>query len=534
MSSTPPVPAAAAPAAAADSRRVTAVVGVLALAVFMSSLDLFIVNLAFPYIAKQYPGTSLSSLSWVLNAYTIVFAAVLVPAGRWADRLGRRRVFTAGLACFSVGSVLCGLAPGVNLLIAARVVQAAGAGAMVPASLSLLLAAVPAASRAKALGTWSALGALGAALGPVIGGSLVQVNWRWVFWINVPVGVAAVLLAVRVVPESRDAASRGRPDLVGAGLLAAAVGLLAFALVEAPGWGWGSAGFTGLLAASVACGVLMVMRSRRHHSPVIELELLRSRTFSGAFAASILYYAAFGAFVLSAVEFLTGVWRYSAVEAGLAIAPGPLMVLPFARVVAPRLAARLGGPGRVAAIGCLVNAGAQLLWLSQIQATPDYVTHLLPAQLLGGAGVGLTIPSLLGAGSASLTPGRFGTGSGILNTARQVGTVLGVAGLVAILSRVAPADPVAAYRNGIVLIIAFFAAAAAVSAVLLTGRVPGPVPGPVAGRPVPPQGSAGAEPVARRGDAGPVARRGDAAPGVDGARAALGGVSDARAASTWE
>jgi len=475
------------------------VVGVLALAVFMSSLDLFIVNLAFPYIAKQYRGTSLSSLSWVLNAYTIVFAAVLVPAGRWADRIGRRRVFTAGLACFSVGSVLCALAPGVNLLIAARVVQAAGAGAMVPASLSLLLAAVPAAARAKALGTWSALGALGAALGPVIGGSLVQVNWRWVFWINVPVGIAAVLLAVRVVPESRDAASRGRPDLVGAGLLAAAVGLLAFALVEAPGWGWGSAGFTGLLAASVACGVLMVMRSRRHHSPVIELELLRSRTFSGAFAASILYYAAFGAFVLSAVEFLTGVWRYSAVEAGLAIAPGPLMVLPFARVVAPRLAARLGGPGRVAVIGCLVNAGAQLLWLSQIQATPDYVTHLLPAQLLGGAGVGLTIPSLLGAGSASLTPGRFGTGSGILNTARQVGTVLGVAGLVAILSRVAPADPVAAYRNGIVLIIAFFAAAAAVSAVLLTGRATGRAADRPAGRPVPAQGSADAEPAAPGG-----------------------------------
>ena len=230
MSSAPPV---------TDARRVTAVVGVLALAVFMSSLDLFIVNLAFPYISRQYPGTSLSSLSWVLNAYTIVFAAVLVPAGRWADRIGRRRVFAAGLAGFSAGSVLCGLAPGVDLLIAARVVQAVGAGAMVPASLSLLLAAVPAQGRAKALGTWSALGALGAALGPVIGGSLVQVNWRWVFWINVPVGVAAVVLAVRVVPESRDPASRGRPDLLGALLLAAAVGLVAFALVEAPELGLG-------------------------------------------------------------------------------------------------------------------------------------------------------------------------------------------------------------------------------------------------------------------------------------------------------
>jgi len=459
VSSTPP-----------STRRVTAVVGVLSLAVFMSSLDLFIVNLAFPYISKQYPGTSLSSLSWVLNAYTIVFAAVLVPAGRWADRVGRLRVFVAGLAVFSAGSVLCGLAPGVAALIAARVVQAAGAGAMVPASLSLVLAAVPAAARAKALGTWSALGALGAALGPVIGGTLVQVDWRWVFWINVPVGVATIVLAVRVVPESKDERTLGRPDLIGAGLLAAAVGLVALALVKAPDWGWGSAGFIGLLAASLACGTAMVARSRRHHSPVIELELLRSRTFSGAFAASILYYAGFGAFVLGAVEFLTGVWHYSAVVAGLAIAPGPLMVLPFARVVAPRLAARLGGPGRVAVIGCAVNAGGQLLWLTQIQATPAYLTHLLPAQLLGGAGVGLAIPSLLGAGSVSLTPSRFGTGSGILNTARQVGTVLGVAGLVAILSRLSPTDAVATFQHGTVLIIAFFVAAGIVAAALLTQK----------------------------------------------------------------
>src|SRR6202050_3789867 len=443
----------------------------------MSSLDLFIVNLAFPYISKQYPGTSLSSLSWVLNAYTIVFAAVLVPAGRWADRIGRRKLFVGGLVGFTVGSALCGLAPGVAWLIAARVVQAAGAGAMVPASLSILLAVVPAQGRAKAIGTWSALGALGAALGPVIGGSLVQINWRWVFWVNVPVGLVAVVLAVRSVPESRDSTSRGRPDLIGAGLLAAAVGLVALALVEAPGWGWGSADFIGLLAASVACGFLMVRRSRRHHSPVIELELLHSRTFSGAFAASILYYAAFGAFVLSAVEFLTGVWRYSAVDAGLAIAPGPLMVLPFARLVAPRLAALLGGPGRVAVIGCLVNAAAQLLWLTQISATPDYATHLLPAQLLGGAGVGLTIPSLLG----------FGSGSGILNTARQVGTVLGVAGLVAILSRVSSADPVTAYRHGVILIIAFFLAAGAVSAGLLTGR---PVVAAESATPVPALGAA--------------------------------------------
>jgi EmrB/QacA subfamily drug resistance transporter len=471
--------------AAASARRVTAIVGVLSLAVFMSSLDLFIVNLAFPYIAREYVGTSLGSLSWVLNAYTIVFAAVLVPAGRWADRVGRRRLFVAGLAVFGAGSLLCGVAPGVAALIAARVVQAAGAGLMVPASLSLLLAAVPAQGRARAIGTWSAIGALGAALGPVIGGLLVQISWRWVFWINLPVALIAIVAARRVVPESRDDHAAGRPDIIGAALLAAAVGLVALALVKAPEWGWGSARFLGLLLASVVCGAAMVARSHRHHSPVIELGLLRSRTFSGAFAASILYYAAFGAFVLNSVEFLTGVWHYSAVRAGLAIAPGPLMVLPFARVVAPRLAARLGGPGRVALIGCVVNAGGQLLWLTQIQAQPAYLSHLLPAQLIGGAGVGLAIPSLLAAGSASLAPARFGTGSGILNMARQVGTVLGVASLVAILSHVVPGDPLAAFRHGLILIIAFFAGAGMVCAgLLIARRRPRPAPDSAGGVPL--------------------------------------------------
>jgi EmrB/QacA subfamily drug resistance transporter len=460
------------------TRQVTWVLITLSLAVFMSSLDLFIVNLAFPYIGREYPGTSLGALSWVLNAYTIVFAAVLVPAGRWADRVGRRRVFVAGLVTFSLGSLLCGLAPGVPELIGARVIQAAGAGLMVPASLSLVLASVPAAMRGQAIGTWSAVAAMGAALGPVIGGALVQASWRWVFWINLPVGLAAVLLATRVVPESRDEREQGRPDLAGAALLALAVGLLALALVEAPGWGWGSAGFIGLLLASVACGAVIVARSRRHHSPVIELGLLRSRTFSGAFAASVLYYAGFGAFVLNSVEFLTGVWHYSAVQAGLAIAPGPLMVFPFARFVAPRLAARINGPGRVAAIGCAINVAGQLYWLTQIQAQSAYLTHLLPAQLIGGAGVGLTIPSLIAAGSASLTPARFGTGSGILNMARQIGTVLGVAALIAVLSHPAPGDLLGGYRHGVALVMAFMAGAGVVCAGLLTAR-----PRAEAGRP---------------------------------------------------
>ena len=366
---------------------------------------------------------------------------------------------------------------------------------MVSASLSLLLAAIPAAGRAAAIGTWAAFGAMGAALGPVIGGGLVQLSWRWVFWINIPIGLAAILMAVRVVPESRDERSGRRPDLAGAALLAACVGLIALALVKAPVWGWSSASFLGMMAAALASGAALVFRSRAHHSPVIELGLLRSRTFSGSFAASILYYAAFGAFVLNFVEFLTGVWHYSAVQAGLAIAPGPLMVLPFARIVAP-LAARIGGPGRVAVLGCFVSAAALLLWYTRIQAAPAYLTHLLPCQLLGGAGVGLSIPALLAAGSASVPPARFGTGSGILNMGRQIGTVLGVAGLVAILSHVVPGDPVTVFRHGLALIVALFAGAGLVSAGLLTGR-------PRSGAAVEAVPAAAAGPVPARGPAFP-------------------------------
>jgi EmrB/QacA subfamily drug resistance transporter len=460
-----------APGQGYSRRRVSLIVGVLSLAIFMSSLDLFIVNLAFPYISHDFHGSNLGSLSWVLNGYSIMFAAVLVPAGRWADRIGRRRMFVAGLVVFTLGSVFSGIAPGVAALIGARVLQAVGAGMMVPASLSLLLAAVPGPSRAQAIGTWSAIGALGAALGPVIGGFLVEISWRWVFWINIPVGIVTVFLAFKILPESKDESVTNRPDTLGALLVALAAGSLALALVKAPTWGWGSKDFIGLLLLAVAATVGVVVRSARHAAPVVDLKLLESRSFNGATLASVFYYAGFGAFLLNTVEFLTGVWHFSAIEAGLAIAPGPLMVLPFARLVAPRLAVRFGGAGRVAVLGCFVNAAAQLWWLAEIQSQSAYATHLLPIQLLGGMGVGLTIPSLIGAGSASIPPSRFGTGSGVLNMARQIGTVLGVAGLIAILTGLHTNDPVATFKHGVVLVAGFFALAGLVAAALLSRRV---------------------------------------------------------------
>lgn len=473
-----------APGQGLSPKRVGLIVGVLSLAIFMSSLDLFIVNLAFPYIGREFHGSNLSSLSWILNGYSIMFAAVLVPAGRWADRIGRRRMIIAGLVVFTLGSILSAVAPGVAFLIAARIFQAIGAGMMVPASLSLLLAAVPGPQRAQAIGTWSAIGALGAALGPVIGGFLVELSWRWVFWINIPVGIATVILAFKVLPESKDETVTGRPDLLGAILVAVAAGSLALALVKAPAWGWGSRDFLGLLLLAVASAVGVVLRSGRHAAPVVDLTLLESRSFNGATLASVFYYAGFGAFVLNTVEFLTNVWHFSAIEAGLAIAPGPLMVLPFARIVAPRLTKTFGSAGRVAVVGCFVNAAAQAWWLLEIQSRSAYASHLLPIQLLGGMGVGLTIPSLIGAGSASIPPARFGTGSGVLNMARQIGTVLGVAGLIAILTGLHAADQLTTFKHGVLLIIGFFALAGIVAASLLSQKVttstPGVTPSPAA------------------------------------------------------
>ncbi|MHB8296756.1 MAG: MFS transporter [Acidimicrobiales bacterium] len=449
---------------------------VLCAGVFMASLDLFIVNMAFPTIAKDFKGTSLAELSWILNAYTIVFAALLVPAGRWADRVGRRRIFVAGLALFTVGSVLCGLAPGVGLLIAARVVQATGGAMLTPASLSIILAIVPETGRAKAIATWAAVGAMAAALGPLAGGALVEASWRWVFFVNLPLGVAALAFSHRTVPESRDSSSAAMPDLVGAGLLTVAISALALGLVEGPSWGWGSGRVVGLFVAAPILLTGFIARSARHRAPVIELPILAVRSFAGAFFASLFFYGAFGAFVLSTIEFLMVVWGYSPLRVGLAFTPGPLMVLPFARFVAPSLAARVGGPGRVAALGSVVWGSAWLWWLLVMPAHPAYLSHLLPEQLLAGAGIGLAIPSLMTAATIALPPARFGAGSGVINMARQIGAVIGSAAFVAILVGLDPHSPLPTFRAGVLLVIGFLVAAAI--AALVIGRLHSPAQQP--------------------------------------------------------
>src|SRR4051812_27524320 len=392
---------------------------------FMARPDLFIVTIASPAIGRDFGGTSLASLSWILNAYAIVFAALLVPAGRTADRLGRKRSFVAGLALFTLASALCAAAPNVELLVAARLLQAIGAASVFPTSLALLLPEFAPAERRKAVSIWAAVGAVAAAAGPPIGGLLVQAGWQLVFLVNVPIGIVLLVAAVRTLSETREAKGTPAPDLGGAALLTAAIGSLTFAIVKAADWGWGSTRTLALLAAAALLLAAFWRRSTTHPAPIVEPKLLEVRSFALANTGALLFFMAFGAMLLSSVLFLTGVWHESVLRAGLQIAPGPAMAALFA-VPAGLLAARVGE--RVTgALGALLFAVGGALWVTRIGPTPDYAADFLPGMLIGGAGVGLVIPSLTSAATSSLPPERFATGSAVLSMSRQIGVALGVA-----------------------------------------------------------------------------------------------------------
>ena len=331
-------------------------------AVFVANLDLLVVNVALSDIGADFHGTSLDSLSWILNAYAIVFAALLVVAGRLADRGGHREGFLAGLVVFTGGSLLCAVAPDIGFLIAARAVQAVGAALLLPTSLALLLAVTPPARRTTVVRAWSSVGGAAAALGPVLGGLLVNASWRWVFIINVPIGVAALVLGLRVLPRT-PGTGRGTPmpDLAGAGLLTVAVAALSLALVEGDDWGWTTPGPLAGFAAAAVLGALVVARSARHPSPVIELPMLRIAQFSLATVAALLVMVCFVAMILSIMLYCQDVWHYSALRTGLAFAPGPLMLPPIVAASTPLI--RRVGSGPVAALGCLFLGGGVLSWV---------------------------------------------------------------------------------------------------------------------------------------------------------------------------
>jgi EmrB/QacA subfamily drug resistance transporter len=412
--------------------------------VFLSSLDLFIVNIAFPSISKAFHGESLSSLSWVLSAYTIVFAAALVPAGRWADRAGRKRAFLLGLAIFTASSALCAVAPSLDFLVGARVLQATGGALMLPTSLGLLLPAFGPDRKGAAIGLWSAVGGAAAALGPPIGGLLVQLSWRWVFLVNLPFSLLALFFGVRILREVRDPDAH-KSDLLGAALLTISVASLVFAIVEGSDWGWTSARILGAFGLAVVSGVGLVLRSFRHPNPVIEPAVIRHRAVALADVSSLAFFGGFGAMVLGGVLFLTGVWHETVLHTGFLIAPGPLLA-GLAAFPGGLLGARFGHRA-VGTVGSLLFASGGVWWVTHVGATPDWAGAYLPGSLLGGLGVGLMLPSLGGAATSPLPPQRFATGSALYAMTRQIGVALGVACLVAILGSSGAVPSVTAFHH---------------------------------------------------------------------------------------
>ncbi len=398
---------------------------------FLANLDLFIVNIAFPAIQADFPQASLSGLSWVVSGYAIVFAALLVPAGRLADLLGRKRLFLAGLALFVLASVLCGLATGPWILIAARLLQAVGAALLIPTSLALLLPEFPPSGRAAAVGLWTAGAAVAATVGPTIGGLLVELSWRWVFLVNLPLGAITAVFAVRVLRESRDTARARVPDLLGALLLAVGVGALALGIVQGGEWGWTSGRVVGAEVLAIVALAAFAARSARHPAPVVEAALLRVAGTRVANASVFLFSVSFFGLLLGTVLFLTGVWHYSALEAGIAFAPGPLMVA-LLSWPAGSLAGRVG-PRPLAVAGTVLFALGCGWWLWRVGESPAYAADLLPGIIASGIGVSLTFPVLAGAAVSGLPPDRSATGSALFNMARQIGGVIGVAILVSVL-----------------------------------------------------------------------------------------------------
>lgn len=444
---------------------------VTALGTFMASLDLSIVNVAFPDIEASYPDASSASLSWILTAYSIVFGALLVVGGRTGDRLGRKRVFQGGIAVFLLGSFLCGLAPNVGTLVTARALQGVGAAFLVPASVALLIGAYPAERRMQIVAQWGGIGALAVATGPSLGAAIVSAGgWRWAFFVNLPVGLFVLAAGRRVLTESPREHNTGQPDYLGVFLMSLSLAALVLAVSEGSSWGWTDRRILGALAVALVGGAVFVTRTLHHDNPVIDPTLFHSRAFVIANSATVVYAAGFFAMLLGNILFLTGVWGYSIMTAGLAVTPGPMVVALIAGP-AGKLAARVGFRP-VLLFGATCFALGLASYVLRVEHTADYLGTWLPGTLLVGVGVGFTFPVLSAAAVSSLPPARFAVGSAVNQTARQVGGALGIAVLVALIgSQRQLANPLDGFHQ-----LWAFAAATSVLSGVIGSFIPRPAP----------------------------------------------------------
>lgn len=418
------------PAAPPAARSTLIVASLATLATFLDTTILFV---AFPSIGRTFSDTSAAELSWVLNAYTIVFAALLIPAGKAADRLGHRRVFLAGSTLFTVASMACGLAPTAELLIAFRVLQAAGAAALIPSSLALVMHAFPRDQLPKAVALWGAAGAVAGALGPTLGAAIVEaLGWRWAFFVNLPVGVYTVLAGRRVLAESSDPSAR-IPSFLGVVLVAAAASALSYAVVRTDEVGWVSTATAAGLAVAAALVVAFVLHQRTTEAPVLNLELFAIRNVAWGNLAMLVFGVAFSAMFLGSILFLTEVWGWSVLRAGFGVAPGPALVA----VLAPRFGTLAGRIGQrpILIAGGLAYAAGGAYRLIALGPDANYFVDYFPSMILTGVGVACCFPQLSSVVAQALPPNRIGVGGASLQAGRQLGGTFGVALTIALVGR---------------------------------------------------------------------------------------------------
>ena len=421
----PTGPAALAPPVPSGGAAAWRTLTVASLAILATFMDATILFVAFEDIGRSFPTVSAPTLAWVLNGYTITFAALLVPAGKLSDRVGHKRAFLVGSGLFTLASVACAVAPAAGVLVAFRVVQAMGAALLVPSSLALVLRAFPREQIPVAVAVWGAMGAVAGALGPTLGATLVEfADWRWAFLINVPVGLVTVVAGLRVLNESRDPTSRV-PSLVGVVLIAAAAGLASLALLQADSWGWLDRRTAAAFLGGMALLAVFVAHQRRTRAPALDLELFALHNYRWANAAALTFGVAFTAMFFGSILFLTNVWGWSILQAGLGVSPGPLLVAATAPTFG-RIAARTG-QRPLLLIGGVLFATSGVWRLLVLDGEPSYVTDYLPSILFSGLGVAMTVPQHASVVAQSLPPNRLGVGGAANQALRQFGGTFGVA-----------------------------------------------------------------------------------------------------------
>jgi EmrB/QacA subfamily drug resistance transporter len=394
----------------------------------MVVLDISIVNVALPSIQRDLR-FSPSGLQWVVNAYTLTFAGFLLLGGRAADLFGRRRIFLIGLGVFVAASLFGGMAQNETWLVAARTLQGLGAAILAPATLTILTATFSeGAARARALGVWSAVASAGASAGALLGGILTDfLSWRWILFVNVPVGVVAWIAARRYLPESRGDLAHRHLDLAGAVTVTGGLVALVYAIVRTESYSWGSPQVLIPLAVAIALlGAFVVIQQRFSRAPLVPLRIFRSRSVAGGNAVMLLLFCAmFGSWYFETL-YMQRVLGFSPLQAGLAFLPQTLLIAAGAQVTA-RLVTRLG-PRPLILIGTLVGASG-LLWLTRITPRSTFAADLLAPFILIGLGMGLTVTPVTVAGTAGVPRADAGLASGILNTSRTVGASIGLAAL---------------------------------------------------------------------------------------------------------